>query len=118
MKNIKRDKQAGFTLIEMMIVMLVISVILIITIPNVAKHNSNIKTKGCEGFQKMVEAQVQAYEMEKNEPATMEKLISAGYINKDAKGCPGKEVVIGSDGSVTLEDAIDTKTASDTTTNQ
>ncbi|MBS4215671.1 MULTISPECIES: competence type IV pilus major pilin ComGC [Neobacillus] len=115
MKNIKRNKQAGFTLIEMMIVMLVISVILIITIPNVARHNANIKTKGCEGFQKMVEAQVQAYEMEKNEPATIEKLKSAGYL-KDAKGCPGKEVVIEADGTVTLKET-ETKTAADTSTN-
>ncbi|MDQ0975873.1 prepilin-type N-terminal cleavage/methylation domain-containing protein [Neobacillus niacini] len=45
MKNEK-----GFTLVEMMIVMLVISVLLIVTIPNVAKHNTNINTKGCEAY--------------------------------------------------------------------
>ncbi len=49
-KTLKNEK--GFTLIEMMIVMLVISVLLIVTIPNVAKHNSNINNKGCQAFVK------------------------------------------------------------------
>ena len=49
-KMMKNEK--GFTLIEMMIVMLVISVLLIITIPNVAKHNSNINNKGCDAYVK------------------------------------------------------------------
>ncbi|WP_394137468.1 competence type IV pilus major pilin ComGC [Cytobacillus oceanisediminis] len=48
LQKIKNDK--GFTLIEMMIVLLVISVLLIITIPNVTKHNSKINSKGCEAF--------------------------------------------------------------------
>jgi competence protein ComGC len=50
MKHMKNEK--GFTLIEMMIVMMIISILLIITIPNIAKHNSNINTKGCEAFVK------------------------------------------------------------------
>lgn len=49
------NNEKGFTLIEMMVVMLIISVILIITIPNIAKHNSNINTKGCEAYVKMVQ---------------------------------------------------------------
>lgn len=45
MKNEK-----GFTLIEMLIVLLVITVLLLITIPNVTKHNSSIQEKGCDGL--------------------------------------------------------------------
>ena len=91
MKNEK-----GFTLIEMMIVMLIISVLLIITIPNVAKHNSNINSKGCEAYVKMVQAQVQAYQMEKNKIPTLAELETAGYLT-NVKGCPnGQEVAIDS----------------------
>ena len=82
------NNEKGFTLIEMMIVMLVISVILIITIPNIAKHNSNINNKGCEAYVKMVQAQVQAYEMEENKVPTLQELETDGYLNKDVKGCP------------------------------
>ncbi len=98
MKNEK-----GFTLIEMMIVMLIISVLLIITIPNITKHNSNINNKGCEAFVKMVQAEVQAYEMEhKKFPTDVEELVKAGYLREEAKGCPnGKEVVIDAEGTVT-----------------
>jgi competence protein ComGC len=42
-KMINRLKEeSGFTLIEMMVVLLIISVLMVITIPNVAKHNSTI----------------------------------------------------------------------------
>lgn len=44
----------GFTLIEMLIVMLVITVLLLIMIPNVLKHNTVINNKGCSALVKMV----------------------------------------------------------------
>ena len=37
MKNIMNQK--GFTLIEMLIVLLIISVLILITVPNLTKHN-------------------------------------------------------------------------------
>ncbi|AIE60717.1 competence type IV pilus major pilin ComGC [Bacillus methanolicus] len=91
MKNEK-----GFTLIEMLIVLLVISILLIITIPNITKHNDNINNKGCEAFIKMVQAQVQAYEIEhKVYPQSVKDLISKGYLNEKEDKCPnGKEVII------------------------
>ncbi|NHM30291.1 competence type IV pilus major pilin ComGC [Neobacillus terrae] len=99
-------RQAGFTLIEMMIVMLIISVLLIITIPNITQHNANINKKGCEAFVDMVQAQVQAFEMDKDHfPADINELITEGYLKTGTKGCPdGKtKVVIGTDGSVTAQ---------------
>jgi len=102
MKNEK-----GFTLIEMMVVMLIISVLLMITIPNVTKHNSNINNKGCEAYVKMVQAQVQAYQMEKNVIPTLTELETAGYLN-DVKGCPnGQKVAIDAEGKVTAEPKAD-----------
>jgi competence protein ComGC len=95
MKNEK-----GFTLIEMMIVMLIISVLLIITIPNITKNNSNINTKGCSAFKKMVEAQIQSYEMEYDQPPTsIQELIDDKYLKTDK--CPdGTRVAIQADGTV------------------
>jgi competence protein ComGC len=40
--------------IEMMIVLLVITVLLFIAIPNVAKQSKNINAKGCDAFGHMV----------------------------------------------------------------
>lgn len=87
MKNEK-----GFTLIEMMIVMLVISVLLIITIPNVTKHNSNINKKGCDAFVKMVQSQVQSYEMEHGTLPSIENLITDKYITNGE--CPDGKTTI------------------------
>jgi competence protein ComGC len=101
-KKMKNEK--GFTLIEMMIVMLIISVLLIITIPNITKHSANINDKGCQAFVKMVQAQEQSFEMEKKRvPTSVDELVTEGYLREDAKGCPnGKtEVTIDSDGTVT-----------------
>ncbi|WP_445490472.1 competence type IV pilus major pilin ComGC [Niallia sp. 03133] len=100
MKNEK-----GFTLIEMMIVLLVISILLLITIPNVTKHNSKINTTGCDAFIKMVQAEVQSYYMDTNEyPVDMDALADAGYVQEGQKTCPnGKAVVISSTGEVSAE---------------
>ena len=67
--------QRGFTLIEMMIVLLVISVLLLITVPNVTKNNSTINNKGSEAYIRMVEGQIQAYKMENKEIPTVEELV-------------------------------------------
>lgn len=102
----------GFTLIEMMIVLLVISVLLIITIPNITRHNSTINSKGCDAFVKMVEAQVTAYEMEKKTwPTSIEELQNEGYLSAEQDKCPnGALVTIGADGKVVSEKEDDETT--------
>lgn len=44
------NQQAGFTLIEMLIVLLIISILILITIPNVTKHFATIDKKGCTAY--------------------------------------------------------------------
>lgn len=57
MKHIKQ--QTGFTLIEMLIVLLIISVLILITIPNITKHFATIDKKGCTAYISMVQGQVE-----------------------------------------------------------
>ncbi|MGM0751443.1 MAG: competence type IV pilus major pilin ComGC [Bacillota bacterium] len=98
---LKNEK--GFTLIEMMIVLLVISVLLFITIPNVTNQSSSINSKGCEAFVHMVEGQVEAYKMDgKSLPVTIDMLVADGYLNEDYKACPdGSAITIDAEGKVT-----------------
>ncbi len=102
MKRYKDEK--GFTLIEMLIVMLVISVLLIITVPNVMKNQEAVNSKGCEAYVKMIEGQVQAYKLKEGTLPTMEKLISSGFIKEDVKCPEGKIAVIAVDGTVSLQE--------------
>lgn len=94
MKNEK-----GFTLIEMLVVLLVISILLIIMIPNVSKHNTVVNNKGCDALVKMVEGQIQAYEIEHGKKPTMDELTDGKYIKSNK--CPnGKTLSIDTNGEV------------------
>jgi competence protein ComGC len=91
--QMKNEK--GFTLIEMMIVLFIITILLMITIPNVAKNNANISNKGCEGMKRMVESQVQAYYVDRNQmPNSISQLVQEGYLDEAPKCPDGKEVVL------------------------
>lgn len=99
--------ERGFTLIEMMIVLLVISVLLIVTIPNIANHHSSIYTKGCDAYVRMVEAQVQAFEMDHERlPSNISELVTEGYLSEEQGKCPhGDTPELGDKGEVVLHDS-------------
>ncbi len=96
----------GFTLIEMMIVLLVISVLLLITVPNATKNNQAINKKGCEAYVHMVEGQVQAYHLEKGSyPSSIAELSASGFLKDPEAKCPdGSSLTISSGGIVKLSD--------------
>ncbi|ETT82260.1 ComG operon protein 3 [Viridibacillus arenosi FSL R5-213] len=48
-------QQKGFTLIEMLIVLFIITVLILIAIPNVTKHFSTVDDKGCKAYVSMVQ---------------------------------------------------------------
>ena len=80
MKKQDKNKNA-FTLLEMLMVMFIISVLLLLTIPNITKHKQTVDEKGCESYADMVQTQVTAYELAEGKlPASIGALESAGYI--------------------------------------
>ncbi|WP_079479681.1 competence type IV pilus major pilin ComGC [Halobacillus salinus] len=84
--------EKGFTLIEMLIVLLVISVLLIITIPNLSAQTGSIRSKGCEALIATAEAQTEAYMLDHGtHPASIDTLIDDGYLKQ--KECPNGEVL-------------------------
>lgn len=99
MKCLKSDR--GFTLIEMLIVLFVISILMIITIPNITKNQSAIKSKGCEAFVQMVQGQVQAFEIDHNKwPVNVDELKDGEYLTQTS--CPNGEAInIDANGKVT-----------------
>ena len=84
----------------MMIVLLIITVLILIAIPNVTKHSKSIDKKGCEAYVKMVEGQVQAYKMDKKTIPTLSALTSDGYLPSEP-ACPdGSAITIDASGDV------------------
>ncbi|PID16900.1 competence protein ComG [Sporosarcina sp. P34] len=89
----------------MMIVLLIITVLILIAIPNVTKHSKSIDEKGCEAYVKMVEGQVQAYKMDKKTIPTISSLTSEGYLPTEP-ACPnGSTISIDSEGKVKAANA-------------
>jgi len=85
----------------MMIVLLIISILILIAIPNVTKHSKSIDDKGCQAYVKMVQGQVEAYKMEKKQiPSSVVELSDADYLPKEARCPDGRELVIDGDGKV------------------
>lgn len=101
MKHIQQE--AGFTLIEMLIVLLIISILILITIPNVTKHFATIDEKGCAAYISMVQGQVEAYRVDFMEYPTLDDLVAKGYLKEQGTTCPNKEkIVITTKGEVQL----------------
>ena len=94
--------QRGFTLIEMLIVMLIITVLIAIAIPNVTKQTSAVDEKGCKAFVHMVQGQVESYRMDEKSVPTIENLVTGGYLKANETTCPnGDAVEISIEGVVT-----------------
>ncbi|MBM6613354.1 prepilin-type N-terminal cleavage/methylation domain-containing protein [Desemzia sp. RIT804] len=63
MKKVKTLSSKGFTLIEMVIVLFVISVIMLLVIPNLSKSKDSIDSTGNAAFATVVQTQLDLYLM-------------------------------------------------------
>lgn len=79
----KKTKMKAFTLVEMAIVIFIISLLILIIIPNVAKQRSNAENVNTQALQAELDSQAQLYADEKGTamenvaPTDLEK---AGYL--------------------------------------
>ena len=97
MKNEK-----GFTLIEMLVVLLIISILILVTIPNVSKHFASIDEKGCDAYILMLQGQVEAYKLNHKEyPSSIADLIDENYVMNEDLRCPDNTQIIIENGKVT-----------------
>ncbi|WP_086330307.1 competence type IV pilus major pilin ComGC [Candidatus Enterococcus mansonii] len=81
-KRIQMNHQ-GFTLLEMLVVLLIISVLILLFVPNLSKHKEGVDKKGNEAIVKIVETQLDLYTMENNQVPTLEQLLKEKYITQD-----------------------------------
>jgi len=76
MKKIKEKSVEAFTLIEMLVVLLIISILILLFVPNLVKQKDNVKTTGQSAIVKVVESQAELYELNHSDSATIGKLVS------------------------------------------
>ncbi|RSJ61645.1 hypothetical protein D8803_08565 [Streptococcus oralis] len=83
MTNLKKAKAQAFTLVEMLVVLLIISVLLLLFVPNLTKQKDAVDDKGKAAVVKVVESQAELYSLDKNEDASLRKLQADGRITAE-----------------------------------
>lgn len=76
-------KYDGFTLLEMLVVLLIISVLILLFVTNLSKHKEGVDKKGNEAIVKIIETQIDLYAMEKNQTPTVDQLLQEKYITQE-----------------------------------
>ncbi|WP_085991914.1 competence type IV pilus major pilin ComGC [Oceanobacillus senegalensis] len=91
----------GFTLIEMLIVLMVITVLIILILPNLSGRSAEINEKGCDALVSLVQAQADAYYIENHKsPTSIDILVEDGYITEEQKSCPNDQPLTLNEGTV------------------
>lgn len=73
----------AFTLVEMLIVLLIVSVLLLLFVPNLSKQKEQIESSGGRALVKVVESQAELYEMSNDGEASLSALVAGEFISQD-----------------------------------
>ncbi|HFI0795538.1 TPA: competence type IV pilus major pilin ComGC [Streptococcus suis] len=82
MKKLIEKKVKAFTLVEMLVVLGIISLLLLLFVPNLSKQKDAVQKKGDAAVVKVVESQMELYELAHDKEATVADLQQAGYITE------------------------------------
>jgi len=81
--SITTEKRILVTFIEMLVVLLIISVLLLLFVPNLTKQKDSVTDTGNRAVVKVVESQAELYELNHtNETASLSKLVAEGQITQ------------------------------------
>ncbi len=93
----------GFTLLEMVIVIMIISLLFLLTVPNIQKVLGIVDEKGCEAQLKVIDAAILQYELKNDEtPSSISDLISEGLLTEKQAKCRNQTLGI-DDGQASIE---------------
>lgn len=99
MKNNK-----GFTLLEMIVVVMIIAVLFLLTIPNVSKVMGTVDSKACDAQCKVIDSAAIQYRLEYDEmPNSITDLVSAGLIEENQTTCSDGKSIYFEDGRAVHE---------------
>jgi len=78
----------AFTLLEMIFVLSVISLIFMLTIPNIQESMTILHSKGCDAQLKIVDAAILQYQLEfQSIPYSIDELVNESYISQEQTKC-------------------------------
>lgn len=94
----------GFTLLEMIVVIMIVALIMLVTIPNIQKVITIVQDKGCESQVKLVDAAILQYMVKYDEiPSGIDQLIDDGLLDSKQNKCQNNKVIFIDDGQAYAE---------------
>lgn len=85
----------AFTILEMILVLMVVTIMILLTIPNINKKRQIINDVGCQALVEVINGQILVYELENGEVSSIDQLIDAELISPKQAVCPnGQKIVI------------------------
>ena len=92
-------KSKGFTLLEMIVVVMIVAVLFLLTIPNISGVISLVDDKACDALTKVVDTASIQYKLKYGQlPNSVRDLVSAGFISEEQMTCSNGNTIYFSDG--------------------
>ena len=89
----------GFTLLEMVVVITVLSILFLLTIPNIQKVLNIVDDKGCEALIKVVDSSIIQYRLVFGDnPVSVNDLVNADLISQQQTQCSNGDSIYISNG--------------------
>ena len=83
MKKMMQMKTKAFTLVEMLFTLVIISILLLLFVPNLSKQKDAVKDTGGAAVVKVVESQAELFELNHTGGVSLSKLVEAGSITAE-----------------------------------
>ena len=83
MKKIMKKKTKAFTLVEMLFTLVIISILLLLFVPNLSKQKDAVKDTGGAAVVKVVESQAELFELNHTGGVSLSKLVEVGSITAE-----------------------------------
>lgn len=92
-------KQKGFTLLEMIVVVMIIAVLFLLTIPNISGVIGVVDDKACDALTRVVDSAAVQYRLKYGQlPNSVRDLVAAGFLSEEQMSCSNGKTVYFSDG--------------------
>ncbi|GAA2910226.1 competence type IV pilus major pilin ComGC [Enterococcus pseudoavium] len=78
-----KKKASGFTLLEMLVVLFIISLLLLLFVPKLMTQKDSASKKSDGAIAKVVETQIEVYELDHGKKPSREELIDEGYVKEE-----------------------------------
>lgn len=89
----------GFTLLEMVVVVIIVSILFLLTVPNVSKVINSVDARACSAMTKVVDTAIVQFKLDYGTmPNSITDLVNGGYLTQEQTKCSNGQALIIEDG--------------------